>query len=110
MKKKIALCMSLFCLSYGVTQEIIALPTTNGEHINWENSEKEYFSEIWETQVVTNVSKPTIRVFRPSNETNTGTSVIVAPGGGLYAHSINSEGNDVGKWLSEKGITAFVLK
>jgi acetyl esterase/lipase len=36
--------------------------------------------------------------------------VIVAPGGGLYALSIESEGTDVAKWLNEKGITAFVLK
>lgn len=110
MKNKVVLYMSLICLSSGLAQEIIELPNTNDEQIVWENPEKEYFSEIWGTQVVTNVSKPTMKVFRPSNETNTGTSVIVAPGGGLYAHSINSEGNDVGKWLSEKGITAFVLK
>ena len=110
MKNRVVLYMSLICLSFGFAQEIIELPNTNGDHINWQSPEKEYFSEIWGTQVVTNVSKPTMRVFRPSKETNTGTAVIVAPGGALYAHSINSEGNNVGKWLSEKGITAFVLK
>jgi acetyl esterase/lipase len=110
MKNKVALFVSLFCLSYGLAQEIIELPNEGGESIPWEGSEKEYFSEIWGTQVVTNVSKPTMQVFRPVKEINTGTSVIVAPGGGLFAHSINSEGNDVGKWLAEKGITAFVLK
>lgn len=91
-------------------QEIIALPYEKTEDIIWNNSEKEYYSKIWQTQVVTNVSKPTIQVFRPTKETNTGTSVIIAPGGALYAHSINSEGNDVAKWLTKKGITAFVLK
>lgn len=49
-----------------------------------------------------------MEVFKP-DEPN-GTAVIIAPGGGLYAHSINSEGNDVAKWLNKKGITAFVLK
>jgi len=39
-----------------------------------------------------------------------GTSVIIAPGGGLYALSIESEGTAVAKWLNEQGITAFVLK
>ena len=49
-----------------------------------------------------------MEVFRPENPN--GTSVIVAPGGGLYALSIKSEGTDVAKWLNKKGITAFVLK
>lgn len=34
----------------------------------------------------------------------------MAPGGGLYALSINSEGIDVAQWLNKQGITAFVLK
>lgn len=100
---------TLFSIIMGFSQEIIELPNKGSEHIVWEHEEKEYFSKIWQTQVVTNVSKPTMQVFKPKN-TNTGVAVIVAPGGALYAHSINSEGNDVGKWLAEKGITAFVLK
>jgi acetyl esterase/lipase len=36
--------------------------------------------------------------------------VIIAPGGGLYGLSINSEGIDVAQWLVAKGVTAFVLK
>lgn len=91
-------------------QEIIKLPNTETPPVTWETAENEYFSKIWNTQVVTNVSEPTMQVFRPKDEINTGTSVIVAPGGGLFALSINSEGNDVAKWLNEKGITAFVLK
>jgi len=70
--------------------------------------EKEYYSDIWGNQVVTNVARPTMQLFEPKNPN--GTSVIIAPGGGLYALSINSEGTEVAKWLNEKGITAFVLK
>jgi acetyl esterase/lipase len=110
MKTKGVLIVSLFSMAIGLAQEIIKLPNTGGENITWENPEREYFSEIWQTQVVTNVSKPTMQVFKPHKENNSGTAVIVAPGGGLYAHSINSEGNDVGRWLAEKGITVFVLK
>ena len=76
--------------------------------MTWESEEKNYFSEIWQNQVVTNVSVPTMEIFKP--EKPNGTSVIIAPGGGLYALSIKSEGTDVAKWLNEKGITAFVLK
>ncbi|UJH66837.1 alpha/beta hydrolase [Allomuricauda sp. SCSIO 65647] len=108
--KYLAVVIGLFLALSSFSQEIIELPNGNTEDIVWENDEKEYFSTIWQTQVVTNVSVPTIQVFRPSEATNNGTAVIVAPGGGLYALSINSEGNDVAKWLNEKGITAFVLK
>ncbi len=91
-------------------QEIVQLPKTADTEINWQNPEREFFSQVWTTQVVTNVSQPTMEVFRPSPENNTGTAVIVAPGGGLYALSIINEGTAVAKWLVDKGITAFVLK
>ncbi len=91
-------------------QEIIELPHSTSTEIKWQGGEKNYFSKIWETQVVTNVSKPSMEVFQADPSLANGTSVIIAPGGGLYALSINSEGNEVAKWLNKKGITAFVLK
>src|SRR5262249_52447091 len=54
--------------------------------------------------------KPTLTVFRPAPSTANGTSIVVAPGGGFMALSINSEGIDVAKYLAAKGVTAFVLK
>jgi acetyl esterase/lipase len=72
--------------------------------------EKEYFSKNWNTEVVANVTKPTLTVFKPSPELRTGTAVVICPGGGFMALSINSEGNDVAKYLAAKGVTAFVLK
>jgi len=72
--------------------------------------EKEYFSKIWNTEVVTNVTKPTLTVFKPAPELKNGTAVVICPGGGFMALSINSEGNDVAKYLAAKGVTAFVLR
>ncbi len=92
----------------GMAQEVINVPHTKAAEVVWEGDSKEYFSDIWQTQVVTNVSVPTMEVFRP--EKPNGTSVIIAPGGGLYALSIKSEGNEVAEWLKQKGITAFVLR
>jgi acetyl esterase/lipase len=108
MKKYIFLVLCLNAISFALAQEIIEIPHKKQTETVWKGGEKEYFSEIWKTQVVTNVSVPTMQVFRP--EKPNGTSVIVAPGGGLYALSIESEGNKVAKWLTKKGITAFVLK
>jgi len=72
--------------------------------------EKQYFSKVWNTEVVTNVSKPTLTVFKPVPGTENGTAIIVCPGGGFMALSIDSEGIGVAKYLAAKGVTAFVLK
>ncbi|UWZ84975.1 alpha/beta hydrolase [Occallatibacter riparius] len=72
--------------------------------------EKQYYSEAWHTNVVTNVSQPTLTVFKPTNGENTGSAVVICPGGGYMALSIDSEGNDVARYLAARGMTAFVLK
>jgi acetyl esterase/lipase len=72
--------------------------------------EKEYFSKLWNTEVVANVTKPTLTVFKPSPELSNGTAIVICPGGGFLALSINSEGNDVAKYLVARGVTAFVLR
>jgi acetyl esterase/lipase len=92
------------------SQEIIQLPKAKIKGITYENAEKQFYSQDWQTTAVTNVSEPTLTVFEPSADKKNGTSVIIAPGGGLYALSINSEGIDVAQWLVAKGVTAFVLK
>ena len=97
--------------NFGFSQEIIELPNQNfGEDIHWQHSERQYYSNTWKTEVVTNVSIPSLIVHQPDPTNINGTAVIICPGGGLYAHSINSEGHDVADWLAERGVTAFVLK
>jgi len=95
-------------VNFLIAQEIITLPFEDIDGVEWTGGEKAYLSADWNNPVVTNVSVPTMQVFKPQNPN--GTAVVVAPGGGLYALSIESEGRAVGKWLSERGITAFVLK
>jgi acetyl esterase/lipase len=77
---------------------------------SWKQQEREYFSPIWNTQVVTNVVQPALLAYLPERASANGTAVIVCPGGGFHALSINSEGIDVAKWLNAKGVAAFVLK
>lgn len=94
-----------------MAQEIVHLPIIkNDSSIKWPDQEKDYFSNIWQTRVVTNVSKPSMMVYRAPEGISTGTSVVICPGGALYAHSIESEGIAVAEWLAKRGITAFVLK
>ncbi len=76
----------------------------------WTHSEKQYYSSVFQTEVVTNVVHPTLTPFLPEPDKANGTAVIIAPGGGFHSLSINSEGNEVAKWLNQKGIAAFVLR
>ena len=77
---------------------------------NWDWKEAEMFSDNWDTRIVYNVSTPTLTAYLPPPRNANGTAVIVCPGGAFRALSIDSEGNDVAKWLSGKGVAAFVLR
>jgi acetyl esterase/lipase len=57
---------------------------------------------------ISDVSDPTITVYRP--ETPNGTSVVVAPGGGFMFLSYAHEGTQVCDWLNSLGVTAVLLK
>ena len=92
-------------------QKVIQLydgPAPGSETWNWNEAENDHNS--WQTKVVYNVTKPTLTVFVPEADKANGTAVIIAPGGGFHALSINNEGLDVAKWLVQKGVTCFVLK
>ncbi len=77
---------------------------------SWSHSEKESRQNNWNTRVVFNVADPTLTVFKPDPDKANGTAVVICPGGAFFALSIDSEGNDVARWLVEKGVTCFVLK
>ncbi|MGB5238908.1 MAG: alpha/beta hydrolase [Flavobacteriaceae bacterium] len=94
----------------GLGQEIIPLPNDNETSLTWEGDPYEFYYNDWKTEVITNVSSPHLEVFTPDPMLANGTSVIIAPGGGLLAHSIEKEGRQVARWLNLKGITAFVLQ
>ena len=74
------------------------------------NQEKQYFSQAWNTEVVTNVSRPTLTVYKPTGGVNSGSAVIICPGGGFMALSIENEGNEAATYLAARGMTAFVLR
>src|ERR1700694_2401821 len=78
------------------SQEVIRLypgPAPGSERSTHE--ERIYFSQIIHTQVVTNVSHPTLTRSAPAPGSANGTSVIICPGGGFHILSITSEGIDV---------------
>ena len=62
------------------------------------------------SQVIRNVSVPSLTPYWPAPENATGAAIIVAPGGGYSALAIHHEGYDVAQWLARQGIAALVLK
>jgi acetyl esterase/lipase len=61
-------------------------------------------------RVIRNVVTPTLTVYQPPAGKDSGTALIVCPGGGYFGLVFNYEGTDVAEWLAARGITAFVLK
>src|SRR5579884_1873722 len=59
---------------------------------------------------LTDVSVPTITVYRPAKEKDTGAAVLVCPGGGYSILAWDLEGTEVAQWLNSIGVTAIVLK
>ncbi len=105
------LCVPAMLAAVALAQEVIPVYPGTAPGGTQENyPEKQYFSKIWNTEVVTNVTKPTLTVFKPSGGPGSGSAVVICPGGGFMALSINSEGVDVAKWLAARGMTALVLK
>jgi acetyl esterase/lipase len=58
---------------------------------------------------VTNVTRPTMTVYAPKGE-NTGTAVVVFPGGGFEGLAIDGEGTEICDWATSRGITCVLLK
>lgn len=59
---------------------------------------------------LTNVSIPTISLYRPPKEIDTGTAIIICPGGGHHILALNHEGTETAEWLTTLGVTGIVLK
>jgi acetyl esterase/lipase len=106
-----ALFMSLFSFHAVAQDKVIRIydgPAPGSE--DWKQTEQENRTNLWQTRVVFNVASPTLTVFKPESGNANGTAVVICPGGAFFALSIDSEGFDVARWLTAKGVTCFVLK
>ncbi len=103
--------LAIGCLSLSAEDKVIRLydgPAPGSE--KWTHTEKEVPKTAWGGPVVFNVVNPTITVVHPDPTVANGTAVVIAPGGGFFLLSINSEGFDVAHALAKKGVTSFVLR
>lgn len=111
MKKMIIASVFLFGLNTISAQKTIPLyqgkaPGTE----NWTQKEAQQFNELFKTEVVFNVTQPSMLYFEADKTKANGTIIVIAPGGGFQSLSINREGIDLAKKLAENGIASVVLK
>jgi acetyl esterase/lipase len=59
---------------------------------------------------VSSTGKPTIAVYKPAKDKDTGAAVVVAPGGGYKVLAFEHEGTMVADWLTSIGVTCVLLK
>jgi len=57
-----------------------------------------------------NVSKPTMTVYKPAPDKDTGAAVLICPGGGYNILAYDLEGSEVCEWLNTIGVTGVLLK
>jgi acetyl esterase/lipase len=62
------------------------------------------------TRLVTNVIKPTLTIYPLAKEKDTGTAVLICPGGGYWDLYWQLEGEEVAAWLNSIGVTGIILK
>jgi acetyl esterase/lipase len=62
------------------------------------------------TQMITGVTNPTITIYRPPKENDTGTAILICPGGGYWNLYWQLEGEEVAAWLNSIGVTGIILK
>jgi acetyl esterase/lipase len=65
--------------------------------------------ETYSDGIAKHVSNPTIKIFSPIKE-NSGTAVLVFPGGGYTKVAVDLEGAEICEWLASIGVTGILLK
>lgn len=106
-----AFLFSLFVfLVASAQQPVIPLyegPAPGTESWNWPETEQASTDGI---RRIANVTRPTLTVYAAEPGKRNGTGVVVAPGGGFRILAISHEGEQVARWLAERGVTVFLLK
>jgi len=96
-------------LSESHAQDVYKLWEGQSKPYYKENNLKEHEIEAWGVICVNDVTEPTLTVYGADGE-NSGTALVILPGGVYELESIYHEGYNLAEVLSRHGITAAVLK
>jgi acetyl esterase/lipase len=72
--------------------------------------DKKHVEVTESTKMITGVTKPTMTIYRPKKELDTGTAMLICPGGGYWNLYWQLEGEEVATWLNSLGVTGIILK
>ncbi|KGO91999.1 alpha/beta hydrolase [Flavobacterium subsaxonicum] len=97
------------CTQQVASQQVLPLYKTIPNSKQSANKEKTEMAS-YGIEITTNVSVPTLTVYKPAKPNAQRSAVIVVPGGGYGMVATGHEGTDVAKALNSWGVTAFVLK
>lgn len=85
--------------------------TIGTEYVRMSPASERKQVEVFEpTRLVTNVTKPSISIYRPMKDKETGTAMLICPGGGYWNLYWQLEGEEVATWANSIGITGIILK
>jgi len=62
------------------------------------------------TRMITDVTRPTLTIYHPPKDKDTGTALLICPGGGYWNLYWELEGEEVAAWLNSIGVTGIILK
>jgi acetyl esterase/lipase len=115
MRTSILLCISLAGAAFGADSIAIWPNGAPGETaaVGPEHDTSDSKSQLVAGKTVirlTDVSNPTITIYRAPKEKNTGAAVLVFPGGGYSILAFDLEGTEVCDWLNSIGVTGVLLK
>lgn len=79
------------------------MPSSPPEEVTTERSRDTLVTD----RAVLGITVPRLVVFRPDRPN--GAAVLLMPGGGYNHVVVDKEGYEMGRWLSDRGFTAFVL-
>ncbi len=97
---------TLAVVQLAVAQKVVKL-WPNGAPGNNECPQPE---ETFNGKMVRFVSEPTLTIYLPDNDKNTGAAIVICPGGGYGIEAMDHEGYIYAEYLQSKGIAGIVLK
>jgi len=111
--RKVVPVLFIILLGFGLTnataQDVVKLWEGQAKPFYKENSLVEKEQTTDGVTILSDITEPTLTIY-PAQGKNSGVAVVVIPGGGYSIVAIKHEGHDIAKALSERGITAAVLK
>lgn len=75
-----------------------------------EETLRDHTSPVGGIKILGNVSKPTLTIYRPAKDKDTGAAVVICPGGAYSILAWDLEGTEVATRLNSIGVTGIVLK